>query len=430
MVFALCKVHARAGNHGVCLPWEPSLDAAQPVKCWRAQLCWTKFSRKLNRYDRQMRNPQATPITRRQLIANAGNLAVLALTGCAAAQTLAPGSAPAKRKLRLIGEVRLPYKLQYQGTTVGGLSGIDFDPATGVLYLLSDDGGSQNPPRFYTARIALSAEKLGDIEITGVTFLTGIASPDPEAIRWHAPSQSLLWTSEGNAARGAAPTLQQTKPDGSLERIVALPAMFNFGLASGPRINKTLEGLAISTDGNSAWLAMEAALRQDGPVPAVGVPGAPCRFTQLDLTNGKMLRQIAYQPDAIPRSPVPESGNADNGVTEILMRDAHHMLVLERAYMAGLGATLRNSLRVYEIDTRQGSNTLDVPALTAGNYTSPAKKLVLDFADYPALVQLDNTEGMAWGPKLANGKRSLLFISDDNFNLQQITQLLAFEYTD
>ena len=64
---------------------------------------------------------------------------------------------PAKATLRLIGEARLPHKLQYQGTTVGGLSGIDFDAATGTYYLLSDDGGNQSPPRFYTARLQLSA---------------------------------------------------------------------------------------------------------------------------------------------------------------------------------------------------------------------------------------------------------------------------------
>lgn len=377
-----------------------------------------------------MANHQALPFTRRRLIASASGLAVLALAGCAAAQTPAAGSALGKAKLRLIGETRLPHKLQYQGTTVGGLSGIDYDPLSGVLYLLTDDGTSQNPPRFYTARLALSADKLGDIEITGVTFLQGIASPDPEAIRWHAPSQSLLWTSEGNAVRGAAPTLVQSKPDGSLQRIFALPAMFDFGLLAGPRINKTLEGLAITPDGQTAWLAMESALRQDGPVPDVGAPGAACRFTQVDIASGKMIRQIAYQPDAIPRAPVPANANADNGVTEVLMVDAHRMLVLERAYMAGLGPNKRNALRVYEIDTRQGSDTLNVPELTAGNYTAPTKRLVADFANYPALAQLDNTEGMAWGPTLANGKRSLLFISDDNFNPQQITQLLAFEFTD
>ena len=341
-------------------------------------------------------------------------------------------------RLRLIGETRLPHKLQYQNTTVGGLSGIDFDPVSGVLYLISDDGGSQSPPRFYTARPTLTAGQLGDIELTGVTFLKGLTAPDPEAIRWHPPSQSLLWTSEGNALLGAAPSLQQTRPDGSLMRTFTLPEMFHFGLLDvvknqGPRINKTLEGLALTPDGRSAWLAMEAALRQDGSEPTLQAPGGPCRFTQIDIASGKTLAQIAYTPDAIPRAPYPLGADADNGVVEVLMLDAHRMLVLERAYMAGLGPTTRNSMRLYVIDTREATDTLGIAALKPGNHTPANKTLVADFASFPALTALDNTEGMCWGPTLPKvngrpGNRTLLFVSDDNFNPRQITQFLAFEF--
>ena len=37
---------------------------------------------------------------------------------------------------------------------------------------------------------------------------------------------------------------------------------------------------------------------------------------------------------------------------------------------------------------------------------------------------------MSWGPVLPNGRRSLMFISDDNFSPRQITQWLAFEFLD
>lgn len=373
--------------------------------------------------------PCMTTLTfnRRAFLVGSGVSAVAGLTGCASTQAATP--AP---RLRLIGETRLPHKLQFQGTTVGGLSGMDFDAANGVLYLLSDDGGSQSPPRFYTARLAIAADKLGDlefkIELTGVTFLQGLTSPDPEAIRWHAPSQSLLWTSEGNALLVAPPSLQQTRLDGTLMRTFELPAMFGFGLLNGARINKTFEGLAITPDGKAAWLSMESALRQDGPEPTVAAPGGPCRFTQMDMASGKAVRQIAYVPDAIPRAPSPFSADADNGVVEVLMLDAHRMLVLERAYMAGLGDRERNSMRLYAIDTRLGSDTLAIAALKPGNHTPPPKTLVADFASFPALTRLDNTEGMCWGPNLPNGNRTLLFVSDDNFNPRQITQFLAFEF--
>ena len=366
--------------------------------------------------------------TRRQLIAATSAAAVLGFGICGAAHSASPAS---PLRLRLIGETRLPHRLRFKNTSVGGLSGIDFDAATGTYYLISDDGGGISAPRFYTAQIAVGADRLGNVELTGVTFLQGLHAPDPEAIRWHAPSQSLLWTSEGNAVRGVAPGLQQMRPDGSLVRSSALPGMFDFGLLQGSRINKTLEGLAVSPDSRTAWVAMESPLLQDGPVSTVQDAGGSCRFTLIDLTSNHLstaLRQIAYQPDAIPRAPMPSSANGDNGVVEILMLDAHRMLVLERAYMAGLGDRQRNSLRLYAIDTRLATDTLNIAALTSSNHQPVVKTLVADFASFPALARLDNTEGMCWGPMLPGGSRTLLFVSDDNFNPLQITQLLAFEF--
>ncbi|WP_251056110.1 esterase-like activity of phytase family protein [Streptomyces sp. ISL-94] len=40
---------------------------------------------------------------------------------------------------RLLGERTVPHKLDFRGTTVGGLSGIDRDPCTGEYALISDD---------------------------------------------------------------------------------------------------------------------------------------------------------------------------------------------------------------------------------------------------------------------------------------------------
>ena len=110
------------------------------------------------------------------------------------------------------------------------------------------------------------------------------------------------------------------------------------------------------------------------------------------------------------------------------MLDAHRMLVLERAYMAGYGPDNSTSLRLYLVDTRDGSDTLNLPALQSGNYNAASKTLVADFSNFPGLTRLDNTEGITWGPALTNGNRTLVFVSDDNFNPRQITQFLAFEF--
>ena len=95
-----------------------------------------------------------------------------------------------------------------------------------------------------------------------------------------------------------------------------------------------------------------------------------------------------------------------------------------------------NSLRLYLVDTRQGSDTLATPVLQSGTYRAVEKTLIADFSAFtgpgagPRLERLDNTEGMAWGPVLTNGNRSLVFISDDNFSSRQISQWLAFEFLD
>src|SRR5205085_5758937 len=164
---------------------------------------------------------------------------------------------------------------------------------------------------------------------------------------------------------------------------------------------------------------------QDGPDPGVGRPGGPCRFTAYDVASGRALRQVAYLPDAVPHGPTVAGAPAENGVSEILMIDATRMLVLERAFMFGVGM----SLRLYEIDTASASDTLAQERLHPGEYRPAAKRLVADFAQL-GLSRLDNTEGMCWGPRLPNGHRSLVVVSDDNFNARQVTQFAAFDYLD
>lgn len=323
---------------------------------------------------------------------------------------------------------------------MGGLSGIDYDEGKGEYLLLSDDRSDLGPARFYAMRWSASdgggTPQPVDVvplrQLDGTTWpgrpraRAGVPVPDPEAIRRRPDTGTLLWTSEGDEARGFGPALYESGRDGTLIREISLPSMFqpDAGLRHGTRDNLGLEGLALTPDARHAWLAMENALIQDGPIPTFTAPGGPCRFTQIEIASGRASRQIAYVPDAIPRRPLLPGTHADNGISEVLMIDNDRMLVLERAYATGAG----NSLRLFEIDTRAGSDTLEVDALAPGNYKAAPKKLVADFATL-GLSRLDNSEGMCWGPDLPNGNRLLVVVSDDNFNPLQITQFAAFEYT-
>jgi len=61
--------------------------------------------------------------------------------------------------VKYLGGYEVPYNMQFKGTTVGGLSGIDYDSYSNVYYLISDDRSNENPARFYTANISISQKE-------------------------------------------------------------------------------------------------------------------------------------------------------------------------------------------------------------------------------------------------------------------------------
>lgn len=378
--------------------------------------------------------PVASP-SRRRLLRGAAALCAAAVAGCAP-RPIVPASGQRPARLRLLGETILPHRMDFRGTTVGGLSGLDHDPASGLWVALSDDRSELQPARFYTLDVAVRADALRVQVLDVVTLRQADGQPyprrstrgevvDPEAVRLLPGGRGLLWASEGDYRVNQPPGLREARLDGSHVRDFVVPEHLHFASrpGTGPRDNNTFEGLALAPDARTAWVAMEAALEQDGPVPGVGRPGGPCRFTAFDVATGRALRQIAYLPDAVPQPPAIPGGFTDNGVAEVLMIDATRMLVLERAFSLGVG----NSLRLYEIDTREGSDTLALPALRTGEYRPAGKRLVADFAQL-GLSRLDNTEAMCWGPALPDGRRCLVVASDDNFSGRQVTQFAAFAY--
>lgn len=363
-------------------------------------------------------------------------IALLALAGCAlplAPPAPEPLLAP---HLRLIGAAELSSGSEYGGTTIGGFSGIDYDARQDAYLLISDT----RQTHLYTVRLRYDAHGLSAPQFTSVHALrhasgqpfapwwrlqSDMDRPDAEALRWLPGTTRFLWTSEGDFSRGFGPQLRESRLDGTHVRDIPLPAGFKPQPRRGPRPNGTLEGLALSPDGRSAWLAMELPWRQDGKQATPTSGGAPVRITQIDIASGRALRQIAYQPDAVPRTRA-LPGPQINGVSEILADGPQHLLVLERAYSAGAGF----GARLYRIDTRQGSDTLALDALRPANHRPSPKTLVADLAALG--TALDNIEGMTWGPPLQDGARGsgcvLVFVSDDNFNPAQVTQFIAAEY--
>jgi hypothetical protein len=339
--------------------------------------------------------------------------------------------------LRFIGAVTVPNDQTIDGTLVGGLSGIDYDPAADLWYLISDDKSDKNPARFYTAKLAFDQARFASVEVEhAVTLLqaegqpypnakTGGDVPDPESIRRDPETGNLWWVTEGDRKFGLSPFLRVAASDGKQVSAIPLPDIFamNKDQETGPRHNLGFEGLSFSPDGKSVWLAMESALYQDGPI-ATPSAGATARLTRLDR-DGKVLAQFAYPLD--PIQAVPTGKNGDNGVSEIMALDDHRALVLERSGVEGADGVWTMYIRLYAIDTTGATDIAAVPSLSDANYIPVTKRLVIDLAKTTDVGPVDNIEGMSWGPMLADGKRSLVLVSDNNFNPAQITQFLAFE---
>lgn len=355
-------------------------------------------------------------------------------------ETPAAPEAPAERiveSVRLIGEQLIPNDLKVDGFVVGGLSGVDYDPASGTWYFLSDDRGAS---RFHTAELKYDAASFSSAQIrSSVTLKDEGGKPypssdpapvgtvaDPESFRVDPLDGALWWSSEGDRAKSLDPFVASMGKDGRMTTHLPSPPMFKMFPAEdkGSRNNATFEALSFAADGKSLWVGMEAPIYEDGPLPTLSA-GAVSRLTQYDRA-GNILRQVAYPIDALPAAPA--AGKfADNGVSEMLAINDHQFLVTERAGVQGADGVFVNYIRLYQIDTAGATDVRAIASLSGADYKPVQKRLVLNLNTL-GLKKMDNIEGMAWGPKLANGNDTLVLVSDNNFNTSsQITQVLAFE---
>ena len=102
--------------------------------------------------------------------------------------------------------------------------------------------------------------------------------------------------------------------------------------------------------------------------------------------------------------------------------DKNQLLIVERSYSVGRQAC---TIKVYLCDFTTATNVKNIASLKNATVNLASKKLILNMDDLGIFI--DNIEGITFGPKLANGKQSMLFVSDNNFSDKQKTQILLFE---
>jgi len=352
--------------------------------------------------------------------------------------------------LGYLGQQVLPTATQFLGTQVGGLSGLDFNPVTGGYVAISDDRSTINPARYYDLSLDVSRFARSNnpgsagVQLTHVTTLLapdGNAFPsngvDPESIRLRqTPSggTSLLWTSEGlrSGATFQAPTLREATTAGVHLRDFAVPSYFlptgsaagNQPGDSGIRNNLAFESLTLSLDGTRAYIATENALVQDGPRTTL-TGGSPSRVAEFSIANGQRTAEFVYRAEPITNAPVAPGVSADSGLVELLAIGDRQFIALERSFAEGVGFTSR----LFLADARGATDVAGHASIgDVADLQTMSKSLLLDLSslrndDGSPLAQ-DNIEGITFGP-MVDGKRTLILVSDNNFNNAEFTQFVA-----
>jgi hypothetical protein len=347
----------------------------------------------------------------------------IALVALLATAALAPAASGKKGKgkkppqLEFRGQEIIPTGTMFMGTNVGGLSSIAYAGGK-TFYVISDD---QANARFYKLRAKIGDGQLsaGDITFKSVTTLkqpdgtpypTGSLDPEGFALTKH--SRRAIITSEGFANTLVPPWIRMYKLDGTYVR--DLPVTDDFIPATAPPrgVRQNLGFESAATRGKHFFTGTEAALVQDGPVATL-TNGSPARLLRYDVKRNKLQKQWTYMVDPVAEAPVPPTNFSVSGLVEMLPLNEKRFLTMERSFSVGAPDT-GNTIKLFVTELRKDGTT------------SKTLLLNLDTLGIP----LDNVEGMAFGPRLRGGKRTLLLVSDNNFAPAQFTQFLLFAVSD
>ena len=338
--------------------------------------------------------------------------------------------------LEFIDQYEIP-KITFKDTLIGGLSAIAYNRQQDLFYVLSDDRSKQSPARFYSFKLEVKQTNDGQIKIAsfepeevtllldeeGQEYRKGKIDPEGLAI---SPRNTIFISSEGNPSQDVEPLIGEFALEtGHKLSALRLPQRYlgdDQSQPQGIQENLAFESLTINRTGLPEdpfrlFTATESALLQDESFE--GEEQARVRFLHYVINpvgNPVLLAEHLYLLEPAPVEAI------SNGLTELLaLKKEGYFLSLERTYgFTGAGA------KIFQVVVGNATDTTNIASLK-GNIAQvqPLKKqLLFDLQDLG--IYLDNFEGMTIGPRLPDGSRSLLLISDDNFNEEQVSQLFLF----
>ena len=370
-------------------------------------------------------------------------MSIALLSSCALPQVSAEDRLFLDVSLDLTSSIVIP-RQDFDGEPFGGISAIAYDVPSDRLYALSDN---RDRPRFYTFTASGLTTESPNLDLESVTYLKdeqgnpftpGDLDPEGMALT---PTGTLLISSEGSPARSLAPAIgEYDLTTGQLQKALPLPTRYipDSVLAQDPtplvseqaqtqgvQENLSLEALTINVSSGAGgiyepyrlFVATEGPLLQDLDfAPEIPYKNRLLHYT-LDPYQTTIISEHLYAMDLAP------SGAVLHGLSEIALLDqGGHFLGLERSFgFKGF------AVKLYQMASG-GATDISAIATLSGDTSgiSPIRKeLVLDLATLP--VPLQNYEAMTFGPAHRDRSKTLLIMSDDNFDAEQESRLLIFK---
>ena len=371
-------------------------------------------------------------------------ISLLFITGCSSSKKINDSASSGIRRLQFINEYIVPNDIQFKGTTVGGLSGIDYDKARDVFYMICDDPSAKSPARYYTAKLLISNRGIDSVVFIDVTTLLNqegkpypditidrIHSADLEAMRYDPVKDILIRSTEGqrvikdNKQELQNPDIVIMDRNGQYKDSFVLPANMHLqAIEKGPRHNSVFEGLDFTDNYRYLYVSVEEALYEDGLKAGTGDSTSWVRFLKFDMETKRQVAQHAYKIGSIPYPANPPGAFKVNGVTDILYMGNDKFLVIERAFSTG---RIPSDIRIYLADAGGAEDITTVQSLKADPPLKPISKKLLFNMNKKLKPVIYNIEGVTFGPILSNGHRSLIFVTDNNFSAKEKSQFLLFE---
>ncbi len=299
------------------------------------------------------------------------------------------------------------------------------------IFLVSDDRGQVNEPRFYEFQIKKDKKiwKLenGQVHFVGLPPALGSRQIlDQEAIATLENGHFLI-SSEGdnNKKPRVPPRIVEVTEAGQWIRDVPLPPRVIPEMTGQQKIgignNFGFEAMTLSADRNFLYFMSERPLIQD-----VEGKGGTSNFRFYKMRRQK--DNFEFVSERLVQGPLPPEGQGIalvQGFSEMTSIDENRFLALDRTLKVFGGHQLTFECRIVELDLSGAADTSKVDKLS-GTKILEAAKIIKVHSLKKGHDNLGNCEGMAMGPATDEYKQTLWIITDNNFSKSEDTVLYFY----